>query len=81
VVLEVVVNDQGVVISSRVKVASDKPLVDATLALVAIGKTIKDISPPLQPGETRTLDIPIHYGPPPPAAPGSSASSDNSSLP
>lgn len=61
-VIEITINDRGVVVGSRVKVVSSHPLEDTTLALVAMGQFYGVPVPPLLPGQTRVIDMPIYYG-------------------
>jgi hypothetical protein len=75
-VIEITINDKGVVVGSRVKVVSSHPLEDTTLALVAMGQFYGVPVPPLLPGQTRVIDMPIYYGKPKkPVTPESSPSS------
>lgn len=61
-VLELTVNDQGVVEDSRILVPSYNTLGDLSLALASRGQRWTGLTPPLQPGERRKLEIRIPYG-------------------
>jgi hypothetical protein len=60
-VLELTVNDQGVVIDSRILVPSSNGLGDVALALAVKGQRWTGLTPPLAPGEQRRLEIRVPY--------------------
>lgn len=60
-VLELTVNDQGVVVDSRILVPSYNTVADLTLALAAKGQRWTSLMPPLVPGEYRRLEIRVPY--------------------
>lgn len=60
-VLELIVNDQGVVIDSRILVPSKHGLADFTLVMAIKGQKWKDLTPPLYPGEKRRLEIRVPF--------------------
>lgn len=60
-VLQVTVNDQGVVVDSRILVPSFNALGDLSLALAAKGQRWTSLTPPLAPGEFRRLELRILY--------------------
>lgn len=60
-VLELIVNDQGIVIDSRILVPSKHGLADFTLVMAIKGQKWKDLTPPLYPGEKRRLEIRIPF--------------------
>lgn len=61
-VLEVFVNDEGRVFDSRIVVPSANSLGDVSIALAIRGQKWEGLTPPLQPGETRRLELRIPYG-------------------
>jgi hypothetical protein len=60
-VLELTVNDQGIVIDSRILVPSSNALGDFALALASKGQRWTNLVPPLVPGEQRKLEIRVPY--------------------
>lgn len=60
-VLELIVNDQGIVIDSRILVPSKHGLADFTLVMAIKGQKWKDLTPPLYPGEKRRLEIRVPF--------------------
>lgn len=60
-VLELTVNDQGIVIDSRILVPSSQSFTDFALVMAAKGQHWKNITPPLLPGEQRKLEIRIPF--------------------
>ncbi|KWT98421.1 MULTISPECIES: hypothetical protein [unclassified Variovorax] len=62
-VLGLLVNDQGVVIDSDILVSSFKPLSDIAVAWASIGQTWTNLQPPLNPGETRWIELRIPFVP------------------
>ncbi|VTU42046.1 MULTISPECIES: hypothetical protein [unclassified Variovorax] len=62
-VLGLLVNDQGVVIDSDILVSSFKPLSDIAVAWASIGQKWTNLQPPLNPGETRWIELRIPFVP------------------
>lgn len=60
-VLELTVNDQGMVIDTRILVPSSNALGDMALALASRGQRWTGLVPPLVPGEQRKLEIRVPY--------------------
>lgn len=60
-VLQLTVNDGGVVVDSRILVPSFNQLGDLSIALAARGQRWTNLVPPLAPGEMRKLEIRIPY--------------------
>jgi len=60
-VLELTVNDQGIVIDTRILVPSSNALGDLALALASKGQRWTNLVPPLVPGEQRKLEIRVPY--------------------
>lgn len=60
-VLELTVNDQGLVIDTRILVPSSNALGDLALALASKGQRWTGLVPPLVPGEQRKLEIRVPY--------------------
>lgn len=63
-VLEVTVNDQGTVFDSRILVPSSRALDDLALLYAVRGLHWERLEPPLQHGETRTLELRLPYANP-----------------
>lgn len=60
-VLELTVDDRGMVVDTRILVPSSNALSDLTLALATQGQYWKNIEPPLLPGERRRLELRVPY--------------------
>lgn len=62
-VLGVLLDEKGIGVESRIVVPSAYPLQDITFTFAHIGKQWLDLSPPLQPGEKRWIELRIDYNP------------------
>lgn len=60
-VLELYVNDQGLVVDAKIAVPSYDGLSDLALHSAALGQRWTDLDPPMRPGELRRLELRIPY--------------------
>lgn len=59
--MALLVNAEGEVLSVKVMVPSAYPLQDVNYPLLLIGRKFSPPKPPLAPGQTRWIDLRIHY--------------------
>jgi hypothetical protein len=60
-VLGLLLNDQGRVLDTRILVPSFNPLTDMAVSMASIGKTWTNVQPPLNPGESRWVELRIPF--------------------
>lgn len=60
-VLGLLLNDQGRVLDTRILVPSFNPLTDMAVSMASIGKTWANVQPPLNPGESRWVELRIPF--------------------
>ena len=60
-VLGLLLNDQGRVLDTKILVPSFNPLTDMAVSMASIGKTWTNVQPPLNPGESRWVELRIPF--------------------
>lgn len=60
-VLGLLLNDQGRVLDTKILVPSFNPLTDIAVSMASIGKTWTNVQPPLNPGESRWVELRIPF--------------------
>ena len=60
-VLGLLLNDQDRVLDTRILVPSFNPLTDMAVSMASIGKTWTNVQPPLNPGESRWVELRIPF--------------------